>query len=262
MRVLDGKCALITGSVRGLGLAAAHRFAAAGCNVVLNGFDAEHDVSTLQRDIEARHGVRTLYHGGDLRRPADIEAMVAAAHESFGSIDIVINNAVVRHTAPVESFGTSEWDDGIAVNVSAAFHTIRLTVAGMKRQGWGRIINVSSIYGLRGAVNRVNYVTSKTALLGLTRAVALETIAHGITCNAICPGTTGTPVHEAAVVASMAAGGISRAEAERQVLSGKQPTNRFISAHSVAALMVFLCGPEGADITGAALPVDGGWSGA
>jgi 3-hydroxybutyrate dehydrogenase len=261
MRLLEGKCALITGSVRGLGLAAAHRLAAAGCNVALSGFDAEHDVSTLQRDIEARHGVRTLYHGGDLRRPPEIESMVAAAQASFGSIDIVINNAVVRHTAPVESFGTSEWDDGIAVNVSAAFHTIRLTVAGMKRKGWGRIINVSSIYGLRGAVNRVNYVTSKTALLGLTRAVALETIADGITCNAICPGTTGTPVHEAAVAASIAADRISRADAERQVLSGKQPTGRFISADSVAALMVFLCGPEGADITGAVLPVDGGWSG-
>jgi 3-hydroxybutyrate dehydrogenase len=262
MRVLDGKCALITGSVRGLGLAAAHRFAAAGCNVVMSGFDAEQEVSALQHDIEARHGVRTLYHAGDLRRPADIESMIAAAQASFGSIDIVVNNAVVRHTAPVESFGTSEWDDGMAVNVSAAFHTIRLTVPGMKQRAWGRIINVSSIYGLRGAVNRVNYVTSKTALIGLTRAVALETVAHGITCNAICPGTTGTPVHEAAVVASMAGGGISRAEAERHVLSGKQPAGRFISADSVAALMVFLCGPDSADVTGAVLPVDGGWSGA
>ena len=118
----------------------------------------------------------------------------------------MVNNAVVRHTAAVEAFGTSEWDDGLAVNVSAAFHTIRLTVPGMKRRGWGRIINVSSIYGLRGAVNRVNYVTSKTALIGLTRAVAIETVTHGITCNAVCPGTTETPVHEATILASMAEG--------------------------------------------------------
>jgi len=260
MGPLSGKCALITGSVRGLGLAAAHRFASAGCNVILSGFDAALDVEALRHEIETRYEVRTIYSGADLRVPEEIEAMVSAGREVFGAIDILINNAVVRHTAPVEAFGTTEWDEGIAVNVSAAFHAIRLTVPGMKQRGWGRIINVSSIYGLRGAVNRVNYVTSKTALIGLTRAVALETVASGITCNAVCPGTTETPVHEAAVLASMAADAIPRADAERRVLSGKQPTGRFVSADAVAALMVFLCGPDSADVTGAVLPVDGGWA--
>jgi 3-hydroxybutyrate dehydrogenase len=259
MRPLAGKCALITGSVRGLGLAAAHRFAAAGCNLVLNGFGADQDIATLRIGIESQHGVRTIYDGADLRRGEEIEAMVSSARDTFGTIDIVVNNAVVRHTAPVEAFGTSEWEDGLAVNVSAAFHTIRLTIGGMKDRGWGRIINVSSIYGLRGATNRVNYVTSKTALIGLTRAVALETVAHGITCNAVCPGTTETPVHEATIAASMA-DGLSRVEAERRLLSGKQPTGKLISADDVAALMVFLCGPESASITGAILPIDGGWS--
>jgi len=259
-RDLAGKCALITGSVRGLGLAAAQRFAAAGCHVVLNGFDPAQEVASLRHDIETRYGVRTLYSGADLRRPGEIEAMVVAAQDAFGSIDILVNNAVVRHTAPVEAFSPEKWDEGIAVNLSAAFHTIRLVVPGMKRNEWGRIINVSSIYGLRGAVHRVNYVTSKTALVGLTRAVALETLAHGITCNAVCPGTTETPVHEAAVVAAMAEERIPRAEAVQRVLAGKQPTGRFISPDGVAALMVFLCQPEGADITGAVLPVDGGWA--
>jgi 3-hydroxybutyrate dehydrogenase len=259
MRHLAEKCALITGSVRGLGLAAAHRFAAAGCNLVLSGFNGPQDVAALRREIEDRHKVRTLYSGADLRRSADIEAMVSAALDAFGTVDIVVNNAVVRHSAAIEAFGTSEWDDGIAVNVSAAFHTIRLTVSGMKRRGWGRIINVSSIYGLRGAVNRANYVTSKTALIGLTRAVALETVTHGITCNAVCPGTTETPVHEATVLASMAEG-LSRVESERRLLAGKQPTGMLIAADDVAALMVFLCGPESASITGAILPVDGGWA--
>ena len=259
MRPLAGKCALITGSVRGLGLAAAHRFAAAGCNLVLNGFGADQDIATLRSGIESQHGVRTIYDGADLRRGEEIEAMVSSARDTFGTIDIVVNNAVVRHTAPVEAFGTSEWEDGLAVNVSAAFHTIRLTIGGMKDRGWGRIINVSSIYGLRGAANRVNYVTSKTALIGLTRAVALEAVAHGITCNAVCPGTTETPVHEATIAASMA-DGLSRVEAERRLLSGKQPTGKLISADDVAALMVFLCGPESASITGAILPIDGGWS--
>jgi 3-hydroxybutyrate dehydrogenase len=261
MRHLAGKCALITGSVRGLGLAAAHRFAAAGCNLVLSGFDESLDIAALQRELEDRHRVRTIYSDADLRRPVDIEAMVAAALDAFGSVDIVVNNAVVRHTAPVEAFGTAEWDAGLAVNLSAAFHTIRLSVPGMKRRGWGRIINVSSIYGLRGAVNRVNYVTSKTALIGLTRAVALETVTHGITCNAVCPGPTETPVHEATVLASMAEG-LSRADSERRLLAGKQPTGKLIAADDVAALMVFLCGPESASITGAVLPIDGGWSSA
>ena len=260
MRPLAGKNALITGSVRGLGLAAAHRLAAAGCNLVLSGFDGSGDIASLRREIEDGYGVRTIYDAADLRRHQEIERMVSAGVAAFNSIDIVVNNAVVRHTAPVESFGISEWDDGIAVNLSAAFHTIRLTVPGMKQRGWGRIINVSSIYGLRGAANRVNYVTSKTALIGLTRAVALETVTHGITCNAICPGTTETPVHEATVLASMAKG-LSREESERQLLAGKQPTGKLISADDVAALMVFLCGPESGSITGSILPVDGGWSG-
>ena len=259
MRSLADKCALITGSVRGLGLAAAHRFAAAGCHLVLSGFEGAQDITALRREIEERHGVRTIYSEADLRRSTEIDAMVSVAVTAFGAVDIVVNNAVVRHTAPVEAFGTTEWDEGIAVNLSAAFHTIRLTVPEMKKRGWGRIINVSSIYGLRGAVNRVNYVTSKTALIGLTRAVALETVGHGITCNAICPGTTETPVHEATVLASMAKG-LSREESERQLLAGKQPTGKLIAADDVAALMVFLCGPESGSITGAVLPIDGGWS--
>ena len=259
MTDLVDKCALITGSVRGLGLAAARRFAASGCNLVLSGFDGSQDIAALQREIENRHGVRTIYSGADLRRTADIEGMVSAALDTFGAVDIVVNNAVVRHTSPIESFGTTEWDDGIAVNLSAAFHTIRLTVPGMKRRGWGRIINVSSIYGLRGAANRVNYVTSKTALIGLTRAVALETVSHGITCNAVCPGTTETPVHESTVLASMAEG-LSRPDAERRLLTGKQPTGKLIAADDVAALMLFLCGPESASITGAVVPIDGGWA--
>jgi 3-hydroxybutyrate dehydrogenase len=256
---LRGKCALITGSVRGLGLAAARRFAAAGSDVVMNGFGAAGDVDDLRRSIEQEYRVRTLYSGADLRQPSEIARMVSESIDAFGSIDILINNAVVRHSAPVEEFDADAWDEGLAVNVSAAFHTIRLIVPQMKQKKWGRIINVSSIYGLRGAANRVNYVTSKTALLGMTRAVALETVSDGITCNAVCPGTTETPVHEA-TIESLMSGGVTRADAERHFFAGKQPTGRFISAEGVAGLMVFLCGPDAADITGAALPVDGGWS--
>jgi 3-hydroxybutyrate dehydrogenase len=256
---LRGKCALITGSVRGLGLAAARRFAAAGCHLVMNGFGAAGDVDGLRRSIEQDHGVRTIYSSADLRRPEQIAQMAAAAFDAFGAVDILVNNAVVRHSAPVEAFDPDAWDEGLAVNVTAAFHTIRLVIPEMKRRKWGRIVNVSSIYGLRGAVNRVNYVTSKTALLGMTRAVAMETVAHGITCNAVCPGTTESPVHDEAIE-SLMTGGLARPDAERRYFLGKQPSGRFIPAESVAALMVFLCLPEAAHITGAALPIDDGWA--
>ena len=196
--MLKGKCALITGSVGGLGFAAAERFAAAGCNIVLSGF-AEPDVIAQARGRIETHGVRTLYSSADLRRPQDIEQMFRDSEETFGGVDILVNNAVVRCAAPVEEFPVAAWDEGIAVNLSAAFHTIRLAMAGMRRRGWGRIINVSSIYGLIGAANRINYVTSKTALIGMTRAVALETLGTNITCNAVCPGSVLTPVHEAAI---------------------------------------------------------------
>jgi 3-hydroxybutyrate dehydrogenase len=257
---LQGKCALITGSLQGLGLAAAERFAEAGCHIVLSGLAAAEEIAKVRAQIERSHGVRTLYCGADLRHPAEIEQMMAQSAEAFGAVDILVNNAVARHADPVEEFSIDKWDEGIAVNLSAAFHTIRLALPGMRQRNWGRIINVSSIYGFRGAANRVAYVTTKTALLGLTRAVALETMGQNITCNAVCPGTTHTPPHETTIQEIMASSAISRAEAERYFLEGKQPSGRFIQSPDVAALMLFLCQPESRDITGAALPIDGGWS--
>jgi 3-hydroxybutyrate dehydrogenase len=260
MSSLAGKCVLITGSTQGLGLAAARRFAAAGCHLVLNGLAAAADAAALQRELEDSHHIRTLFDDADLRHPKQIERMTSAALGTFGAIDVLVNNAVVRHAAPLEQFTSEEWEAAVAVNLSAAFHTIRAALPAMKQRRWGRIINVSSIYGLRGAPNRVGYVTTKTALIGLTRAVALETAGLGITCNAICPGTAETPVHDASVRGLMMADGSSREDAVRRVLVGKQPTGRLISPDAVAALMVFLCGEDASDITGATLPIDGGWS--
>jgi 3-hydroxybutyrate dehydrogenase len=260
MPALSGKCALVTGSVQGLGLAAARRFAASGCDVVLSGIADRHTVSSIQRSLESEHGIRTIYSDADLRDPAQIERLLAEAHSAFGHVDILVNNAVVRHTGAVEGLLPQHWDEAVAVNLSAAFHTIRLALPGMKARNWGRIVNVSSIYGLKGAANRVGYVTTKTALIGLTRAVALETSAHDVTCNAVCPGTTRTPVHEVAAAALMTAEKVPQAEAEARILAGKQPTGRLVDAEAVASLMVFLCTDEARDITGAVLPVDGGWS--
>jgi 3-hydroxybutyrate dehydrogenase len=257
--MLKDKCALITGSVGGLGFAAAERFAAAGCNIVLSGFAEPDAIAQARARIETQ-GVRTIYSSADLRRPQDIDQMFRDSEDVFGGVDILVNNAVVRCAAPVEEFPISAWDEGIAVNMSAAFHTIRLAMPGMRRRGWGRIINVSSIYGLIGAANRINYVTSKTALIGMTRAVALETLGTNITCNAVCPGSVLTPVHEAAIRKTMEDDGLSRAEAEKRFHAGRQPSGRFIAAEDVADLMVFLCGPGSRDINGAALPIEGAWS--
>jgi len=259
MSALPGKCVLITGSAQGLGLAAARRFAKAGCHIVLNGFAPPEEIAVMRREIETL-GVRALYCGADLRNPAEIKQMIAQCESVFGGVDVLINNAVVRHTAAVEEFPVEKWEEALAVNLSAAFHTIRLALPAMRRKNWGRIINISSIYGLRGAPNRAGYITTKTALLGLTRAVAMETLGQNITCNAVCPGTTLTPPHETAIRETIAAEGISRADAEQRFLSGKQPSGRFIQSEDVAALMLLLCQPESREITGAALPVDGGWS--
>jgi 3-hydroxybutyrate dehydrogenase len=217
---VNGKIALITGSTQGLGQAIARRFSEAGCIVVNNGL------------VDGR------VVGADLRHPAEIEKMIKAA----GPIDIVVNNAVVRHQSPVEDFPADKWDEAIAVNLSAAFHTTRLALPAMKSRGWGRIINMSSIYGQRGAANRVGYVTTKTALIGLTRAIALEVVNTGVTCNAVCPGTVDVPMHQG------------------KDLAGKQPTGRLIPLNDVAELLLFLCGPSSNDINGSIFPIDAAWS--
>ncbi|HEX5000712.1 MAG TPA: SDR family NAD(P)-dependent oxidoreductase [Terriglobia bacterium] len=260
MPALTGKRALVTGSTQGIGLAVARRLAAGGCDIILHGLGDPDASAALQRDIETDSGCRTLYSSADLRNPSAIERMMATALEAFGGIDILVNNAVTRHVAPIESMTPEQWNEDLAVNLSAAFHTIRLALPGMKTRNWGRIVNVSSIYGLVGAANRAGYVTTKTALIGLTRAVALETTGHDITCNAVCPGTSATPIHEASIATLRQGQALERDAAERVLLAGKQPTGRLIAPEGIAALIVSLCGPESRDITGAAIPIDGGWS--
>jgi 3-hydroxybutyrate dehydrogenase len=259
-RPLSGKHALITGSTRGLGLATARRLAADGCDVVIHGLEEGAALETIRTGIERDHGVRAISSGADLRDLAAITSLIAAALDALSGIDILVNNAVARHSAPIEKFTPDDWNTALAVNLSSAFHTTRLLVPGMKQRGWGRIINVSSIYGVRGATNRVGYVTTKTALIGLTRAVALETARDGITCNAVCPGTSASPVHEEALARMIASEGLSPVAAEMRLLVGKQPTGRLVSADGIAALIAFLCSEAATDITGAALPIDAGWS--
>lgn len=252
---LRGRVALVTGSVGGIGHAVASALAAEGCGIVLHGLASAEEAAPALSAI-AGQGVTARFDGTDLADPAAIAAMMAR----IGPIDILVNNAAIRHFGLVEDTAPADWDQDIAVNLSAPFHLTRLALPGMRARGWGRIINMSSIYGLVGTTERVGYVTTKTALIGLTRAVALETAQSGITCNAICAGSTLTPNIEGRIQAAMRAQGIGHAEASARFLAGKQPTGRFVTAQAIGAMAAMLCGEGGRDITGAAIPMDGGWS--
>lgn len=258
-RALAGRTALVTGSTGGLGHAIAEGLAQAGCHVMLHGLAADELLEPLRDELARAHDVEVGYVRADLADAAAIEAMMAEARGRHGAVDILVNNAVTRHFAPVESFPVQAWDHALAVNVSAAFHTIRLALPGMRERGYGRIVNMSSVYGQRGVPNRIDYITAKAALQGMTRAVAIETVNSGITCNAICPASVLTPSIDERVNALMQERELARDAAVREFLAGKQPTQRFVEGAHVAALVVFLCGEPGRDITGALLPVDGGW---
>ncbi|MER2534075.1 MAG: SDR family NAD(P)-dependent oxidoreductase [Rhizobiaceae bacterium] len=256
---LDSRTALVTGSTDGLGLAIVKALAAAGCKVVMNGLADAAVVEETRRAVEEEHGVTALYRRADLADPAEIERLIGHAEAELGGVDILVNNAVVRHFSPIDTFRADHWDRAIAVNVSAPFHAIRRVLPGMRRRDYGRIFNMVSVYGLRGTRDRIDYVASKSALIGMTRAVAMETLDHDVTCHAICPGSILSPGTEPRIQGLMVSNGGSRANAERAFLQNKQPTGRFVETASVSDLMLLLCGPAGRDMTGSVLPVDGGW---
>ena len=257
--MLEGRSALVTGSIGGIGYAIAQALAAAGANIVLNALADKAIGDATAHRLSSETSRDVFFDGTDLTNVPAIERMFDKANARFGCIDIVVNNAVVRHFSPVDQFKTEDWNRSLAVNISAAFHCIRLAVPAMRTKGWGRIINISSIFGARGAENRIDYVTTKTALLGMTRAVAVETALTGITCNAISPGAVPTPALLARIHEVGAGEGLSAAEAEHRYAAARHPTERFVSPANVGALAVFLCSPAANDITGATLPIDGGW---
>jgi 3-hydroxybutyrate dehydrogenase len=255
--MLNGKWALVTGATAGLGEAVAESLAGAGANVVVHDLIEPRD--TKDR-LSARHGVDAISVSADLTQRASIETMMNGLLGRLGAIDILVNNAVVRHFAPVEQFPPERWDAALAVNLSAPFHLIRLALPAMKQRGWGRIINMASIYSSRAIADRIDYVTTKTGLVGLTRAVALETAATGITCNALCPGTLPTPAIQAKIATNAAREGRSVEQATSDYLAARQPSRRFVATEGVGAMAVFLSSEAARDITGTMLPIDGGWS--
>ncbi len=257
---LNGRTALVTGAIGGIGEAFARAFAAEGCNVMLNDLGDPDEVEELRADIGRQRAAEVIYHQADVGNPAQVEAMVASAMRRFGTIGILVNNAVTRHYAPVEAFPVDKWERALAVNLSAAFHTIRLALPAMKSRNWGRIINMGSIHSTKVVRDRIDYMTTKHAIIGVTRAVALETAETGVTCNAICPGWVLTPHAEGQIARQMVATGQTREQTIRELVGLRQPTRRPILALEVAALGVYLCSDLAANISGAALPIDGAWA--
>ncbi len=260
MGTLEGKVAIVTGSTSGIGLGIARSLAADGCSLLLNGFAEPETIERLRNELAARYGVRVAYGPADMRRPDEIEAMVRQATSELGRVDILVNNAGIQHVAPVHEFPVERWDAVIAVNLSAAFHAIRAALPQMLERNWGRIVNIASAHGLVASVNKSAYVAAKHGLLGLTKVVALETATTGITCNAICPGWVLTPLVQKQIDDRAAREGIPVEEAKRALLAEKQPSQEFATPAQIGALAVFLCSEAAAQIRGAALPVDGGWT--
>jgi 3-hydroxybutyrate dehydrogenase len=262
MSISQRRAALVTGSSGGLGLVIAESLAAAGHDIVLHGIEGPETVEPARAALEGRHSAQAFYCQADLSELAGVERLMAFAREAVGDPDVVVNNAVVRHFAPIEQFSDANWQRSLAVNLTAPFRLIQRALPAMRAKDFGRIINLTSHYGQRGALDRVDYVTTKTGIIGLTRAVAMETVGTGITCNAVSPGTLPTPAIVSRINAMASSRGISSEEATREYMKERQPSGRFVRLEDVGAMVAFLCGPAGRDITGTVVQIDGGWSAA
>jgi 3-hydroxybutyrate dehydrogenase len=258
---LKQKTAIITGSTSGIGLGIAHGFADQGINIVLNGFGDEADINTAKADLEAK-GVKVLYHPADMTKTDEIEDMIKQAADTFGSVDILVNNAGIQHVAPIEDFPPEKWNAIININMNAAFHTQRHAIPHMKKNGWGRIVNIVSAHGLVASPFKTAYVTAKHGVMGMTKTVALEVAQDNITCNAICPGYVLTPLVEAQIPATAKSRGITEEEVKNDVLLAAQWTKKFTTVEQIAGTALFLCSDAAENITGTHISMDGGWTAA
>jgi 3-hydroxybutyrate dehydrogenase len=260
--MLKGKTALVTGSTSGIGLGIAEALAARGANIVLNGLGERAEVERLRARIADQHRVAVKYDAADMSKPDSIKAMIESAAAELGGIDVLVNNAGIQFVAPVEDFPVEKWDAILAINLTAAFHTTRLAVPRMKKNGWGRIVNIASAHALVASPYKAAYVAAKHGIAGFTKTIALEVAEQGVTVNAICPGYVWTPLVEKQIPDTAKARGLSEEEVKRDVILAAQPTKEFVTVEEVAALAVFLCGDAAKAITGAMLPIDGGWTAA
>ena len=254
--------ALVTGSTSGIGLAVARALAKEGADVVLNGFGDAQAIEKTRAALEAEFGVRALYDGADMSKADEIAAMVKRAEDALGGVDILVNNAGVQFVSPIEDFPVEKWNQILAINLSSAFHTIRAATPGMKARKWGRIVNTASAHSLVASPFKSAYVAAKHGLVGLTKTVALELATFGVTANCVSPGYVWTPLVENQIPDTMKARGLTREQVMNDVLLASQPTKQFVTVDEVAALFVYLCSDAAAQITGANLSIDGGWTAA
>jgi 3-hydroxybutyrate dehydrogenase len=259
---LKGHAAIVTGSTSGIGAAIAESLAANGAHVMLNGLGEAAEIEVLRAKIEADHGVTALYHSADMRDPDQIADMVSMAHEAFGRLDILINNAGIQHVSAVEDFPAEKWDAILTINLTAVFHAIKHAVPVMKARKRGRIINIASAHGLVASPYKSAYVAAKHGVLGLTKTVALEAAEHGITCNAVCPGYVRTPLVDAQIDDTAKARGITREQVVRDVMLSAQPTKKFVEYDELNGIILYLASDAGASANGAAFPIEGGWTAA
>ncbi len=256
----NGKTALVTGSTSGIGLGIAEAFGAQGANLIINGLGGAAEIEALRGRLARQFGVTVLYDAADMSKPEEIDAMVTRGVAKFGAVDILVNNAGIQHVAPVDEFPLDKWDSIIAINLSSNFHAIRAALPAMKKRGWGRVINVASAHALVASPYKSAYVTAKHGVAGLTKTVALEVAEQGITANAICPGYVLTPLVQKQIPDTAKARGITEEEVVKNVLLAAQPTRQFVTVEQVAALAVYLASDAAASITGAILPIEGGWT--
>ena len=257
---LKSRSAVITGSTSGIGLAIARALAKEGANVMINGLGEAEAIETTRSAIEKDYGVRALYHGADMTKPAEIAQMIETAQSQLGAVDILVNNAGIQHVSPVEDFPPEKWDQIIAINLSSAFHAIRAATPFMKARKWGRIINTASAHSLVASPFKSAYVTAKHGLAGLNKTVALELATFGITCNCISPGYVWTPLVEAQIPDTMKARNMTKDQVIQEVMLERQPTKRFVTVEQVAGTALFLASDAAAEITGTNISIDGGWT--
>jgi 3-hydroxybutyrate dehydrogenase len=258
--MLKGRSAVVTGSTSGIGLGIAEALAAQGANVLLNGFGDPAEIEKVRATLAEKHSVRVSYNAADMSKPDEIDGMIAHSTNDLGGVDILVNNAGIQHTAPVREFPMERWHAIIAINLTAAFCATRAVLPHMETRGWGRIINIASAHGLVASVHKAAYVAAKHGVLGLTKVVALETARTGVTCNAICPGWVLTPLVQKQIDDIAVREGLSGDEARARLLGEKQPSLEFATPDQIGALAAFLCSDAAAQIRGAAVPVDGGWT--
>ena len=257
---LKGKNAVITGSTSGIGLAIAHVLAAEGCNIMLNGMGDKAAIDAIVAELPQKYGVKAFYSAADMTKPADIRQMVAESVSKLGSVDILVNNAGIQFTASVEEFPEDKWDAIISINLSAAFHAIKAALPSMRKNNFGRIINIASVHGLVGSAHKVAYVAAKHGIVGMTKVVALEAADSAVTCNAICPGWVHTPLVQKQIEDKAKAESISVEAATAKLLGEKQPNKRFIKPENIGAMIAFLAGENGDAMTGEIITLDGGWT--